>query len=142
MKLTNLQLEVVSGAISDIVETKKAEIKGTPAFTEKVEELIVAQGTETKLDLATQYAVLEKEIKEKEDAQKILLTQYKTIPGTYQYNRAIPKPEAIVKEVEDLALTELTKDLPTGKQIRASIVLEALSGGVDLLESIKAKFNL
>lgn len=141
MKLTNLQLQVVTKNILGKINTKKEEFKTTPEYAEieaqvkldnhYTQELAWTQRKEEINDLYTQ---LNAEIAQ-------IDRDYKTLNGL-KFGSVHYDVDTLEKKIQKKIFDKVSERFPSQEQIETDIVLSTIDGNADFINSILAKYNL
>lgn len=140
MKLTNIQLGVLTDSIYNKVQEKLATYKQTRPY-----QAILAQ---TKLDnhfdkiseLIEAKQNLNKEREKISALEASISNAYTTLTGKPSYNMPV-NIDTLKNKMNTLA-TEKVTDFPSKSQIQSDIVLSTIEGNADILSRLLTKYNL
>ena len=141
MKITNLQLEILTNAIYQKVEVKVNKKTNSAEFN----KLLKAEKKEVKYDkrikILKENEELLFQINILKERKSQLIADYKDIDNTNRYG-SLPTISNYNNTIKNSVLKNLYKDYPNKSQIKSEIILNSISGKNDLMETILDKFNL
>lgn len=138
-KLTNKIIEIVAGEVQRLAYAKHNEFAKTEEYTAQLEELKEKYNYTAIQEAIARDTELQNQITELHEG--VLVPLFKDFPkGSYRYNRMFTDIKTVDEILKNLVVNNV--QVPTKQEIEAAIVLSQYEDAAELLNSLKAQFNL
>ena len=141
MKITNLQLEILTNTIYQKVVDKVDKKTNSAEFNKLLKAEKKKVGYDKRIKILKENEELLSQINILKERRSQLIAEYKNIDNANKYG-LLPTISNYDNTIKNNVLKNLYSDYPSKSQIKSEIILNSISGKNDLMETILEKFEL
>lgn len=142
MKLTNLQLQILTDAFMRKVDAKVDEFKKGKEYKSLEKEISTASDVKRLKHIQQETVDIQKQIDDLSKRQRKLTFEGNELLGNYSYRYSNITNDRVERYVADQVAKKINNKFPTRKDVESAIILKSIEKSDNIMQALSDEFKI